>query len=294
MGLGRWLLSKIARIAAAVLLLIGGGCTAGPVPTPLDEPVPALGVVHWVGGAHERAIVAGDRWYQTCGGTLLVLDSHDGGELHRVNLGNSGGFGATVDMTLVGERAWVVLEDDAVVELELPANAEPRIVRTVPAKMLGIQPRRLSVVAGRVYASGVGGITRLDDPVRVYSCEADAGRVAEGREGMITTVGRRVHSVSDGRYIGSATDLQPVPPDALSSMPAGAAGDNATLLFVRQGPSSAAVGLMSADVREIDAMNLSVTVPGVVKRVRLFDGRIWIVTDEEITAYALTGGFHGE
>jgi hypothetical protein len=31
-------------------------------------------------------------------------------------------------------------------------------------------------------------------------------------------------------------------------------------------------------------------VPGEVNRVRLFDGRIWIVTDEGITAYALTGG----
>ncbi|UCD75036.1 MAG: hypothetical protein JSV91_14775 [Phycisphaerales bacterium] len=292
-GLGSGTGSKIAAMAATVgpiCLLLGSGCRSS-VPIALAErAAPTLRVVHHVGGVHERTIVADDRWYQTFGCRLLVLDRRDGRLVHDVKLGEFGRTGSAVDMALVGDRAWIVLGEDAVIEVAVPANDEPRVVRRVSNEDMGIEPRQLSVVEGRVYVSGKGGVVRVDDGQRVYACEGEAGRVVTGGEGLITTVGRRVHAVADGRYLGTATDLQAMPPEALPGLNDRAELSGGVLLFVRQGQSTAAVGLMTPGVRECDTSHLTVTVHGVVNAVRFFHGRIWIVTEERVTAYTITGG----
>ena len=91
----------------------------------------------------------------------------------------------------------------------------------------------------------------------------------------------QVYSLDDERYVGSATDLE-VMPDVDASSP------DDRLLFIRQGQGSAAVGLMTAGIRELNTAETTVTVPGTVRRARVFDDRVWIITDEQVIAYAVS------
>jgi hypothetical protein len=149
---------------------------------------------------------------------------------------------------------------------------------------LGFSPRRLSVGDGHLYVSGLGGVVRWDDgfimlrrDVQDSPAQSEIGRVAMSNEGLVVCEGRRIYRLSDGRYVGSASDL--VSAEGSTAPPDGA------LVFTRQAEAGALVGLMTPDLREIDVDRTTVPVPGIVRSVRVFDGKIWIVTDEEILSY---------
>jgi hypothetical protein len=205
-------------------------------------------------------------------------------------LGAAGRYGPIVDLALADGRAYAVLEDDAVVEMSLRQPRNPSVTALVEAAALDIRPRSVSVVDHSVYIAGDGGVVRLSDRRRVFTCRGEAGPVIEVAGRLITAVGRRVIQLDSETYLGSATWIAPL--GAMFARPASSIGVSIpedTLLFVRQSATHATVGLMSPDIRELDTQRFTVEVEGTVRRVRTFGGRVWVVTDQEIFAFAITG-----
>ena len=229
------------------------------------------------GGTHHRTMVEGQIWYQTYGSELLVLDAHDGSELYRIEPIAFGESGALVDMAILDKRMYVVSSGDAVIELDLEDQRRPAVRQIRPASDLGIRPRSVAVIDRDVWISGEGGVRRwnTEGPVQEFGeGSVRVGRVVPTEHGPAVPVGRRVHAVEDGAFLGAATMLEPLPP---------AAGIPGGLLFVLQGDSGASVGVMGGDVRQYDDFAMR----GQVHGVRFADGRIWAFTDVEIATAEL-------
>ena len=251
----------------------------------LDEtppPFPAhdeVVVSNRFGGTHYRTLVRGRLWYQTFGSELLVLDTHDGTVITRVEPYPFGSNGALVDMVIHGKRLYVVCEGDAVIEFDLEDQRAPVQRQVRPSQELGIRPHSVSVVDDEVWISGVGGAVTWDssEPPAEWDFSKDAlvGRVVSSDQGPVATVGRRVHSMIDGSFVGAASKLEPMP--AESGMPD-------RLLFVLQGSNGASVGLMGPDIREQSGFVMK----GRIRGMCFADGRAWFFSDLEIGSAELT------
>ncbi len=259
-----------------------GGCAGGPKSTESTIARPTtLRVTHHVGGTHYRTIVAGPVWYQTFGVSLLVLDAATAQVAGTIDFGAIGETAPATDMLLDDDRLYVVLRDEAVVELSLADPWNPQITSRVTAEGLGIAPRLLSRAAGALYVSGAGGVVRWSDGRLMLADRGIVSRVGRTTDGLVACIGRRVFRLDDGRYVGSASDVSPLG-DAFE-MPD-------TLIFTRRGETGSLVGLMSANVREIDSKRATVAMGGAVRSVRAFWGRLWIVGDDHIASYKVTDG----
>lgn len=276
-----------------------GGCASSPRALQESEDRrPGLNVLRHVGGANQRILVRDDCWLRTHGGSLLVTDPATGRTTCTLDLAVPALSGTAVDLVAHADRGYAVLRDEAVVELALPRRGLPKVVRRITRAELGIIPRRLSVADDDVFVSGLGGVVRLNDLELVFGCEEEAGRVVMADAGLVTTAGRRVFTIEDHRYLGSATDLQPILPVASGrgldrsgpdeKVVGRSAAPEARLLFVRQGPSSAAVGLMTGGIRELNAAETTVIVPGQVRQARVIDDRVWIVHGDHVSVYAFS------
>jgi len=254
------------------------GCGGQPRLPLIERPPPVLRITHHVGGRHERTILHGGLWYQTFGRELLVIEPAEGSIISRVPLRAIGESGAATDMVIHGEALFAVLEDDGIAELSLADPRRPVVTDFIDAARLGVRPRRLSIAEGEVYVSGVGGIVRLDTGEVVFQQDDDAGRVVTSNWGPVTTVGRRIYRLRDGEYIGSASELLPLPVG--SALPGAFA-------FIRHGEEGASVGLMHGDLREVDAQKATVRLDAPVHRVRVLDDRVWVVSEEEIRGYVM-------
>lgn len=257
-----------------------GGCVGGPKSTePTIETPTTLRVTHHVGGTHYRTIVAGEVWYQTFGVSLLVLDAATAQLAGTIELGAIGETAPATDMLLDNDRLYVVLRDEAVVELTLADPWNPQITSRVTAEELGIAPRMLSRAAGAVYVSGAGGVVRWSDGWLMLANRGIVSRVGRGTDGLVACIGRRVFGIDDGRYVGSASGFWPLGDEF--EMPD-------TLIFTRHSETGSLVGLMSANVREVDSKRATVAIGGAVRSVRAFSGRLWIVGDDHIASYEVT------
>ena len=115
----------------------------------------------------------------------------------------------------------------------------------------------------------------------VKAFSARVGRVVSTDHGPAAPVGRRVHAVEDGAFLGAASILEPLPIEA---------GIKGGLLFVLQGAKGASVGLMRPDVRQLDDFAMR----GTVRGIRYVDGRLWAFSDTEMgTAELLRDGSLG-
>lgn len=235
-----------------------------------------LRITQSVGGAHYRTIIHNDHWFQTFDTDLLVLHPRSGRTLHRLELGRVGEAAPAVDMAVVHDRLFVVLEDQAVIEIAIDDPAFPRMTQRAESEELRLHPRRLSVVENELYISGVGGVTRWRDRALIYPHEEDTGRIATSAEGLVVCLGRRIYRVDDDRYVGSASDLMHA---ELSDVEPG------TLVFTRQLETAAQIGLMTPNLREVDVDAATVAMPGIVRRVHADGDSIWIVTDDEVRRY---------
>ena len=265
------------------LMLHGAGCGSIESVYDLPEEPPefptqdAAEISDRRGGTHHATEVEGLIWYQTFGTQLLVLDANDGSELRRVEPLPFGRAGALVDIVLLEDRMYLVADGDAVVELDLDDRSRPVVDRIRTKDELGIRPRAIATIDGDVWVSGDGGVVRLDDsePPRLAG-ERIHGPVVATDSGLAVPVGRQVKRIDDGRYLGAATMLEPLPADA---------GIDGGMLFAFQGSEGASVGVMGPDVRQIDDFVMA----GTVRTVRHADGRIWAVTDTEIGTAELNG-----
>jgi hypothetical protein len=304
------------RLVLAVLLGLSG-CSSQPKAPEKPPTAPVLRLVHHLGGTHHRSLVHKGVWFQTFSDKLLVLDPAAGSLIKEMPLGKMGETGPAVDLAIAGDRLYVVIEDDAVLIINIAEPKLPNTVMTISAAQLDLRPRRLSVIDNDVYVSGVGGVVKLpaepelslvfnapmSTPARRHNGgegakavpatfqmlpklaanQEDTGRIAGTKFGLVTTVGRKVFRVDNQQYVGSASALQNVPADA--GLPS-----EASLIFVRQDEQGALVGLMSSDVRELNAKGTTIAAAGVVRSVRAFGGRLWVVSDQQTVGYQLTDG----
>jgi len=108
----------------------------------------------------------------------------------------------------------------------------------------------------------------------------ECGTVVESGVGLVACSGRRVHRLDDTRFVGSASALYPMPEGT---------GRPGRFAFVRAGSGRASVGLMTGRIREVNMKLSTVDVEGIVRCVRVFDDRLWVVTDRRIAAYPISG-----
>ena len=252
------------------------------MPSPKSEPGRAaagLVVTAHAGGTHYRTQIVGDYWYQTWGRTLLVVDPLTGEVMRSIELSPLGASGPASDMTLVGDGLFIVLDRTEVVVLSVADPRRPRIEYRVGHTELGLEPTTLSVVDEQLYVSGGGGVIRWSDRAR-WLLGMECGTVVESRVGLVACSGRRVHRLDDTHFVGSASALYPMPE---GTGPAG------RFAFVRSGAGRASVGLMTGRIREVNMKLSTVDVEGIVRCVRVFDDRLWVVTDRRIAAYPISG-----
>lgn len=273
------------RVAAISPLLALAGCFTPPTPRDYaPPPPPAARLLDLCGGTHWVSLAAGERWYCGFGSAIVVVEPKQGRAMRTVELREPGDGGSVCDLIQRSDGTLVaVLEDTSVVELELDERGIPEVVLETDSAALGIAPRSVREIDGVVYASGRGGVVALSDPGRVMLTrefdEADVaavGPVVETVEGPAAPVGRRLYRLEGGKYLGAAT--------AVVELPAGT-GPDGGLAYVLQGATAAEVGLLGPDLRAT-AMR---PVPGIVRRIRVFDGRLWVVDDEAIVAYPIEG-----
>lgn len=270
-----------------IVLLTMAGCGSSPRPAPRAETVSTLRITQHHGGTHYRTLVRDGRWYQTFGTELLVLDTRSARVLHRVELGRIGESGPAIDMAFWDDELVVVIEDEAVLELTLPADRAPRLAARHSASSLGILPRSVAVVEGDVYVSGEGGVAKLGHG-RIFEAEGELSRVAPSEYGPVVCSGRRIYRLEDGQYVGSASKLVDIGQPSSRAVASGWKED--TIVFARQSEQGALVGLMGRDLRELDAQQLTVAVPGTVRSLRLLDDMLCVVTDTEVLGYVAHDG----
>lgn len=265
-------------VLAWLLLAIGcagfGRTDAPPAPAMVE----VLRVTHFVGGTHHRTIVTGDLWYQTFGSSLLVLEAGAGRMRTLIELEPIGETGSATDMIMHGDQLFIVLDRDAVVQLDCADPMHPNIVRTRRKDMLRIAPRRLSVVNDELYVSGEGGVLRWSTGARYLQRDGDVSRVIASDQGPVACIDRRVYRLHNGDYVGSASDFYPLPEDL--NLPE-------HIVFVRRAEGGAVIGLMTHAIREVDHAAATVVALGPVRSLRVFAGRLWIVTDRAIDSYRI-------
>lgn len=230
------------------------------------------------------------RWYCGFGSELLVMEPTRGFVRHRAALREFGEGGPVCDLMVRGESLYAVLEDTAVVELSLADPDRPEILDEISAAELGIRPRTIRDVEGVLYVSGAGGVVLLDDPGRPRLADrldevaaVEAGPVVPTEHGPAAPTGRRVHRIDGERYLGAATALAVVPGD-------GEANVAPRLAFVLQGRDAAEIGLAGSDLRSIATR----AVPGLVRRIRVDGGRLWVVEDGAVSGYPIDGNTLGD
>ena len=271
----------IPIVVVGLLLGPPAGCASrGAALTPKgDREAAGIVVTAHAGGTHYRTRNMGDYWYHTWGRTLLVADPRTGEVVRSIELAPVGASGPASDMTLVGDRLFIVLERTEVVVLSVADPGRPRIECRVGHAELGVEPTTLSVVDEQLYVSGGGGVVRWSDRAR-WLLGMECGTVVQSGVGLVACSGRRVHRLDDTRFVGSASALYPMPEGT---------GRPGRFVFVRVGSGTTSVGLMTGRIREVNMKLSTVDVEGTVRCVRVFDDRLWVVTDRRIAAYPISG-----
>ncbi|MCH2148231.1 MAG: hypothetical protein MK095_02220 [Phycisphaerales bacterium] len=266
--------------ALAILLL---GCVETYVPGKTLRPkTERLVIQHTAGGTYYGMELNGQIWYLLFGPELLVVNPESGRIVDQQDLSGAASHGPATAMLLHAGELWIVLEDVAVVRLSLDDPRRPWIEETMSAGSLGIQPRGLAVIEGDVVAFGNGGIVDLERRRVLVETEGDISSVAAASGSPVYCEGRRIHRISDGEYVGSASELHVL--HGRSPW-----GDDA-IVFVRHEQTGSLLGLMDEHLREYDAERTTVAVPGHVHQVRFDDERLLVATDQEIRSYIVHDG----
>ncbi|MSR17944.1 MAG: hypothetical protein EXS00_02060 [Phycisphaerales bacterium] len=228
-----------------------------------------LGLTHAVGGTHWCSLLDGDRLFVGFGTKVLVLDPLTGQQNEEIQVMPLGSSGAVVDLCLHLGDLIVVLDRTAVARVDLRDSRDLVVVEVATAEQLGVRPSTVASIDGDLWISGHGGVVRAADGAHMLRGENDCGRVVRTSLGLAAPVGRTVKLVEDGRFIGSATSLQPWTDTFWM--------ENG-FVFILQAAGAASVGIMGPDLRE----RVSMSVPGAVSDAFVAQGRIWAVTSTEI------------
>ena len=302
MAIVKVLLALLAALLATVAL---AGCKS--TPNPYETPLPTrslLEVKHHAGGTHYCTLVHRNVWYQTFSNSLLLLDRRpavvrsDSSVVDTIELGEFGFCGAATDLALRGDSLFVLLERDQVIEFAIDDPLAPREVRRLSSPELGIQPTHLAVANDHVFISGFGGIVRLrtqeellvpekdkdrpkDSPIAldveaVVAGDQEFGPVVMTSQALVTTIGRRIVTVPDLMYLGSANVVIELPPSL---------GGPQRVAYQWDGDEGSVIGLMGADFREL---NRKAFLSG-VHRLKVLNDALWVVADDVVVSFAVNG-----
>jgi len=292
----RFIFSLLAAASAALLLC--PGCETAPAGTPVyDEADVALSkvprtmrVTSSFGGAHRTLQIVESVWYQAFANRVMLLDAQSGTLISDVELAPRGTTGPVIDIMIRGRNLFAVLEDDAVVELDVSQVRLPVFVARWGRPELGLAPRRLSLIGEEIFVSGDGGVVKLSDAAAEGTSKDEEGKpipptpparqldgmvvgsVVDAEGGPVGCVGRRILRLADANYLGAASMLIPIANEF-----GGGFG------FVLQEKESAEVGLLGTNFRE----RSSSAVHGVVQSIRIHDERFFAVTETEIVTWKL-------
>jgi len=234
-----------------------------------------LRIQQHTGGTHHATVVDNGRWFQTFGNELLSIDITNGRELGRADGVTFGEGGSLVDLAVSGDSAWAISDLTSLITFDVSDNSAPKRVSAITAEELGIEPRMVSHVSNDIYVSGKGGVVRISDRKLFLEGQSPAHVVATAG-GPVTCTGRKIVTLEDGRYLGAASSLVPLPSGV------GTAGGFAFLL---QGQNGASVGVMTAVFAETD----QAAIPARVRRIRMCGDRLFAVTDKFLFTWRVDG-----
>ncbi len=276
--------AMISLMIASCLLILGqSGCDEGySARQTIDLRPRVVEVQDHHGGTRRITLVNGEQWYQSFGPVIEIIDAEDGLRISTIELGPFGTIPSISDMVLAADGAlYVAYANDRVVRFDLSNPRRPTEERTWTRSDLGVRPIHLSAAGGTVWVSGREGLVRLDDPGNVQLGNLpdppSFGHVVETATGPVVTNRRQALAVSDGRYLGAASDLRAVPP-ALS-----ARLGKQVMVFVLRGAEATTVGLMGPDFRQLDAETFGET----IWMARVVGDRLWAVCEDELITWRI-------
>ena len=271
-----WIAKGITTAGLLAALLAIAGCLSDYVPVDrTDRRDQEIQITHAVGGTHWRTLVEGGTWYQGFGPVLLALNPKNGAVLNKLACFPVGKSGALVDLVVFHGDLIGLLDRSAVVRIDRTDPGAMMAVESISEKALGIRPEQLSVAAGGLYVSGLGGIVRLDTGERFLAGSDVCGRVVGSALGIVATRKGEIVSLEEGLSHGKATDLAPL---------TGTLSTSGFIAFVDQGDRSARVGILDGDLHEVGF----VEVAGEVSRLREIGERLWAMTPTEIVTWQLS------
>ncbi len=284
--------SPIVTLLGLTLLL---GC-AQTSKTDAEQGPQSLRVTKTAGGIHHRAELHRAFWLQLVGSNLFVIDPVTAVTVATVPLSETGQWYEAVDMAIIEDRLWVVLNGHSVVEINVANPRKAKRVGRLDQEDLGLRPRHLTKRGSQLWVSGDQGLVRIDETGArgpLQPLEGPSKRIVfvDGRP--IACVGRRIVSAEEGSYLGSATQLYRLP---------GVLDPKRRFLFIREGRQGSLVGVMSESMREVHdagrvpgsseqttSGNGTLIHLGRVHSVRFFDDAIWVVGDGGIDIFRLRG-----
>ncbi len=272
--------TAIYAVLILPLLLILAGCTSGWKRPPSVKPhTQRLVLTHHTEGSQGPLLVRDDVWYQLAGVELLVLDPR-GRLISTIELADPGMAGQALDMEVVGDTMYVLLDDQEVVHLSLEEPMRPWVVDRVSADSLGLSPIGLDMLDGKVVAHGPEGVRTLDARRVIHDQGDSVLGVAQQGGRTLYIVGRRIHRRADDQYVGSASILEPF---RLEDGP-----DGGVMLFARVEDTGSLVGIMGEDCREVDARLWTRAVPGRVQSLHGRGDSMLVATDEAVHVFEAT------
>tara|TARA_Y100000589_G_scaffold29497_2_gene24695 strand:+ start:35281 stop:36825 length:1545 start_codon:yes stop_codon:yes gene_type:complete len=269
------------RWALPALLVLGvSGCIETYKPAKSPRPrTEQLTVKHRSGGTHYRMLVDDGVWYQLLGTDLLVLDAMTGRVSYRESLAVPGTSGPAIDVVRDGDELLVVLEDSGVVRLTLDDPRRPWLEETTTSSSLGIRPRGIVVIDGARLVYGDGGVVDLDTGHRLAAVEGVVTSVDESSDGLVYCLDRRIHMMADDDFVGSA--------NILIALRGTADDDPRRHVFVRNEQNGSLVGVMGADLRELDTEAWTVPMPGTTASVRQHDDLLVVTSNLGVRIYRM-------
>ena len=270
-------------IASCLAVLVQTGCNEGySARQTIDLRPRVVEVQDHHGGTRRITVVNGEQWYQSYGPVIEIIDADDGLRISTIELGPFGTIPSISDMVIAADGAlYVAYADDRVVRFDLSNPRRPTEDRTWTRTDLGVRPIHLSAADGTVWVSGRAGLARLDQPgilqLGNLPDPPSFGHVIESSVGPVVTNRRQVIAVDDGRYLGAASELRPVPP-ALSSRL-----DKQVMVFVLRGATANTVGLMGPDFRQLDSETFGDT----IWTARIVGDRLWAVCEDELISWRI-------
>ena len=270
-----------------ILLAVMAGCEPSYAPKrTIDLRPRILEVVNHHGGNRRVMALEDGLWYQAYGAAVEVIDAEDGLRITNIERAPWGTISPVSDLMISPEGDLLVVHAfDRVVRYDLANPRRPVQLEEYDTDSLGILPLFLSEEGERIWVSGRGGATLLGSNGFVVLDDLDpntaVGRVVDSDEGIAATVGRRILGVDDGRYLGAASELRPIPSEI-----AGKIGLDGGFVFILRGSEAATVGIMGPDLRERDRQVYRAS----IHSARILGDRLWAVMPTEIVTWPLEEG----